>query len=115
MEFYLYGAMEAARAVLPTMLAKGSGTLLVTTGAGSVYPVPYFGNVTAGAAALRNWALNLGGVVAEKGVNVAHMAIGVWIGDTSPNGMPHLPARQISQRYWEVYSKGENGEFVIQG
>lgn len=114
-EFYLYGAMEAARAVLPSMVDKGAGTLLVTTGAGSVYPVPYFGNVTAAAAGLRNWALNLGGVVADKGVNVVHMAIGVWIGDSSPNGMPNLPAHQIAQRYWDVYSKGEKGELVIQG
>ncbi|SHN39284.1 SDR family NAD(P)-dependent oxidoreductase [Cryptosporangium aurantiacum] len=53
LEYYLYGAVTAAKAVLPAMLAAGAGTLLFTTGAGSVTPIPPMGNVNAAAAALR--------------------------------------------------------------
>jgi hypothetical protein len=41
------------------MREAGTGTLLYTTGAGSVNPVPEIGNVNVAAAALRNWVLNL--------------------------------------------------------
>lgn len=113
-EFYLYGGMAAAEAVLPTMLETGAGTLLFTTGGGSLQPVPYFGNVTAAMAALRNWALNLGSVVSSGGVHVAHVAIGVWIGDTAPEGMPSMPASEIAARYWELYKTRSTHELVVQ-
>lgn len=48
-EFSLYGAVTATRAVLPRCEA-GAGTLLFTTGAGSINPVPMLGNVNAAAA-----------------------------------------------------------------
>ena len=44
-----YGAITATRAVLPAMLAAGTGTLLYTTGGSSVTPAPVF--VSAGMAA----------------------------------------------------------------
>ena len=58
-EFQLYGAINATKAVLPAMREAGAGTLLYTTGAGSVDPVPMVANVNAAAAALRNWVINL--------------------------------------------------------
>ena len=113
-EFYLYGGMAAAEAVLPTMLEAGAGTLVFTTGGGSLQPVPYFGNVTAEMAALRNWALNLGSVVSSNGIHVAHVAIGVWIGDTAPEGMPGMPASEIAARYWELHTTRSTHELVVQ-
>lgn len=58
-EYNFYGALEAARAVLPAMREAGAGTLLFTTGGGSVDPIPMLGNVNAAAAALRDWVINL--------------------------------------------------------
>ncbi|MEV5955771.1 SDR family NAD(P)-dependent oxidoreductase [Streptomyces sp. NPDC051987] len=58
-EYNLYGAITAAQAVLPAMREAGAGSLLFTTGGGSVDPVPMLGNVNAAAAALRNWVINL--------------------------------------------------------
>ncbi|MGL3198477.1 MULTISPECIES: SDR family NAD(P)-dependent oxidoreductase [Curtobacterium] len=116
-EYSLYGAMAATATVLPAMLEAGAGTIIVTTGAGSVYPVPMFGNVTAGGAALRNWALNLGTALEadESGVHVAHVAIGVWITDQAPEGVPSLTAEQIAPRYWDLVTKHDDHEVVIQG
>ena len=39
-DFYVYGALNVAQQVLPGMLAAGTGTLIFTTGGGSVTPVP---------------------------------------------------------------------------
>lgn len=116
-EYSLYGAMAATAAVLPAMLESGSGTIIVTTGAGSTYPVPMFGNVTAGGAALRNWALNLGTALDadESGVHVGHVAIGVWITDQAPEGVASLTADEIAPRYWDLVTKRDVHEVVITG
>ena len=114
MEFYVYGAMTAAAAVLPAMLDAGRGTLLFTTGGGSIRPVPYFGNVTAAMAAFRNWALNLGSAVSTSGVHVAHIAIDVWIGDEAPEGKDSMPARDIAPLYWELHTNRTEHELVVQ-
>ncbi|MCI2423401.1 SDR family oxidoreductase, partial [Saccharopolyspora sp. K220] len=42
-EYTFYGAVTAAHAVLPAMREAGAGTLLVTTGGGSVDPIPMLG------------------------------------------------------------------------
>ncbi len=99
------------------MLEAGAGTIIVTTGAGTVYPVPIFGNVTAGGAALRNWALNLGTALEadESGVHIAHVAIGVRITDQAPEGVSSLTAEQIAPRYWGIVTKHADHEVVIQG
>lgn len=113
-EYYLYGAMTAAEVVLPEMLAAGAGTLLFTTGAGSLYPVARYGNVTAGGAALRNWALNLGEALSGTGVHVAHVAIALMIADEAPaSGYDFLPPSDIAPRYWELHRTRAVHELVV--
>lgn len=105
-DFYVGGALTAVAAVLPDMIGAGKGTLLITTGAGSVSPLPMMGNVNAAAAALRNWTLNLHQVVAEKGVYAAHVAIGVWMGS---GGTYDAPAT-VAQNYWDLYIARDQAE-----
>lgn len=113
-EYYLYGAMAATEEVLPALLEAGAGTLLFTTGAGSMYPVAQYGNVTAGGAALRNWSLNLGQALAGSGVHVAHIAIALMIADEAPaSGMDFLPARDIAPLYWDVHHSRAVHELVV--
>lgn len=114
-EYYLYGAMTAAEVVLPELLAAGAGTLLFTTGAGSLYPVAQYGNVTAGGAALRNWALNLGQALSGTGVHVAHIAIALMIAEQAPApGLDFLPARDIAPLYWDMHHTRAVHELVVQ-
>jgi NAD(P)-dependent dehydrogenase (short-subunit alcohol dehydrogenase family) len=111
----LYGAIAATRAVLPAMRSAGAGTLLYTTGAGSVSPIPMFGNINAAAAALRNWAINLHGELTGTGIQAAHVAIGVWIGDHGPQGAPTATADQIAPVYWDLHVHREQAESVFTG
>jgi len=102
-----YGAITATRAVLPAMLAAGTGSLLYTTGASSVTPAPVF--VTAGmaGAALRKWALTLNGTLAGTGVYAGHVAIGTWIAGTpgAPDGTPLAQPDDIARLYWDLHTR----------
>jgi NADP-dependent 3-hydroxy acid dehydrogenase YdfG len=87
-----YGAITATRAVLPAMLAAGTGTVLYTTGASAVTPTPWAASIGAAGAALRNWALNLNGALA-----VSHSAHGSWAPPAYPR-MRHRGNRTTSLR-----------------
>jgi NAD(P)-dependent dehydrogenase (short-subunit alcohol dehydrogenase family) len=107
-EFYLYGAVTAVRQVLPEMLARGTGTLLFTTGASSLLPVPPFGNIGIAGGALRNWVLNLNVALAEKGIYAAHIPLATWIGKGGPETQPDT----IAELYWKLYTKRAEPEHL---
>jgi NAD(P)-dependent dehydrogenase (short-subunit alcohol dehydrogenase family) len=115
LEYNLYGAVTAARAVLPAMREAGAGTLLFTTGGGSVNPNPMLGNVNAAAAALRNWVLNLHNELTGTSVYAAHVAISTWIGDNAPEGFPSATPEQIAPLYWDLYEGRDQVEYVFSG
>ena len=105
-DFYLGGALTAVGAVLPDMIAAGEGTVLVTTGGGSISPMPFLGNVNIAAAGLRNWTLNLHNSLAEKGVYVAHVGITALIGAGHPDAEPDV----IAQAYVKLYDERHAAE-----
>ncbi|MGW0202432.1 SDR family NAD(P)-dependent oxidoreductase [Nonomuraea sp. NPDC003201] len=113
MDFLLYGAIAATRAVLPAMREADAGTLLYTNGGGSVDPNPMLGNVNAAQAALRNWVLNLHKELAGTGVQAAHVAIGVWIGTDGPPGAPTASAEDIAPLYWDLHTRRDEVERVF--
>ncbi|MFI7640647.1 SDR family NAD(P)-dependent oxidoreductase [Nonomuraea sp. NPDC049400] len=104
MEFQLYGAIAATKAVLPAMRESGAGTLLYTTGAGSIDPVPQVGNVNAAAAALRNWAINLHKELTGTGIQAAHVGIDVSIGLSVIPDFPTAQPEEIAPVYWELHT-----------
>jgi NADP-dependent 3-hydroxy acid dehydrogenase YdfG len=110
-----YGAIAATRAVLPAMLAAGTGTLLYTTGASSVTPAPVFVSAGMAGAALRKWALTLNGALADRGVYAAHVAIGTWIAGTpgAPEGAPVKEPDDIARLYWDLHTSREPAEQLI--
>ncbi|WP_318216474.1 hypothetical protein [Streptomyces sp. SCL15-6] len=97
------------------MREAGAGTLLFTTGGGSVDPIPMLGNVNAAAAALRNWVINLNKELAGSGVYAGHVAIGVWIGDGGPEGIPSATPEQIAPLHWELHEARDRAEAVFTG
>ena len=105
-EYYLYGAVTAAAQVLPGMRETGAGTLLFTTGGGSINPNPAMGNINAASAALRNWVLNLHQVLDGTGVYAAHVAISAWIGSGPPEAEPDA----IAATYWDLYRSRDRAE-----
>ncbi|KQX75067.1 SDR family oxidoreductase [Aeromicrobium sp. Root472D3] len=108
LEFYLYSAIAAVREVLPEMLERRSGTLLFTTGGGSISPIPMMGNINAASAALRNWAVNLNGALAGSGVHAAYVAINLLI-DSGPE---EASAAAIAPLYWTAYEARDTAEYL---
>ncbi|MGW3725034.1 SDR family NAD(P)-dependent oxidoreductase [Streptomyces sp. NPDC000851] len=114
-EYTLYAAVTAARAVLPAMREAGAGTLLFTTGGGSVHPNPMMGNVNAAGGALRNWVLNLHNELSESGIYAAHIAINTWLGEGGPEGIPAAAPEQVAPLYWDLYERRDQAEAVFNG
>ncbi|MEU5599989.1 SDR family NAD(P)-dependent oxidoreductase [Streptomyces sp. NPDC020298] len=116
MNFQLYGAITATQAVLPAMREAGTGTLLYTTGAGSIWPDPRVANVNAAAAALRNWAMNLHKELADAGTGIqaAHVGIDSSIGVSVIPGIEAAKPEQITPLYWELHTaKRDEAELVF--
>jgi NAD(P)-dependent dehydrogenase (short-subunit alcohol dehydrogenase family) len=110
-DFNVHGAFAAVQAVLPDMLARRAGTILFTTGASSVHPHlgnEMFANFAVAGAALRAYAHALHAALAPSGVQVAHVAIGAWIGQ-QPGATPEA----IVPLYWELYSQRDQVERVF--
>jgi NADP-dependent 3-hydroxy acid dehydrogenase YdfG len=105
-EYYVYGGVTAAQAVLPGMLERGSGTLLFTTGASSLLVFPQMGNIGIGSAGLRNYVLALNAALADKGVYAAHVPLATWIGSGGPETQPDT----IAEIYWELYTSRDQAE-----
>ncbi|MFF5138471.1 SDR family NAD(P)-dependent oxidoreductase [Streptomyces sp. NPDC013157] len=115
-EFQLYGAIAATKAVLPAMREAGTGTLLYTTGAGSLDPLPVVGNVNAAAAALRNWAVNLHKELDGTGIQAAHIGIDVSIAVSLIPGQPVIQPEDISPVYWDLHTtRRDQAELVFKG
>jgi NADP-dependent 3-hydroxy acid dehydrogenase YdfG len=109
LDYYLYGALTAARQVLPGMVERGSGTLLFTTGGSSVDPLaapPEFATTAIAGAALRAWVLALHQALAGTGVYAAHVPISAWIG----SGGPDTQADTIALRYWDLHTQRDGAE-----
>lgn len=100
-DYYLRGANAAMNAVLPDMLARGSGTILFTTGVSSAYPElshAAFANFGLISADLRNWARSLHTSLASKGVQVGYVTIGAYLGRHS-----RATPEAIAPLYWELH------------
>ncbi|WP_329370946.1 SDR family NAD(P)-dependent oxidoreductase [Streptomyces sp. NBC_01483] len=115
-EFQLYGAIAATKAVLPAMREAGTGTLLYTTSARSITPQPPTADTDAAMAALRNWALNLHKELDGTGIQAAHIGIDATIGAPTFYGQPCATADQISPVHWELHTtKRDHAEQIFKG
>ncbi|OWV01489.1 short-chain dehydrogenase [Micromonospora wenchangensis] len=87
------GALTAVGHVLPAMLDRGDGALLLTTGASSVVPMPVLGNVGVAMAGLRHWALSVAPELASRGVYVGTVTVATAVGGGDPAGEPDAIGR----------------------
>ena len=104
-------AISAADEVLPDMLARRTGTIILTTRA----PAPSMalrgaravGDAVAAASA-RAWARALHARVASIGVQVAHVVI-----DDRPGSAPGVTPEAIAPLYWELHTRRDQVEKVV--
>jgi NADP-dependent 3-hydroxy acid dehydrogenase YdfG len=100
LEFSVLGAVAAATAVIGPMLERGSGTILFTTGGAAVNPYPLRAGVGISFAGEVAYARMLHDEVKDRGVHVAHTAIG---GRIAP-GSDHEPD-DVAEVLWQQHDK----------
>ncbi|MEU3244266.1 MULTISPECIES: SDR family NAD(P)-dependent oxidoreductase [unclassified Streptomyces] len=116
MGMQLYGAIAATKVVLPAMRAAKTGTLLYTTGMGTDrLATPAAADVSAAAAALRNWVLGLHQELTGTGVYAGHVALDVNIGQSTFYGQPRATPDQISPIYWDLHTERDTAERIFTG
>jgi len=98
LEFSVLGAVAAATAVIDGMLERGSGTILYTTGGAAIAPHPQRAGVGISFAGEVAYARMLHDEVRDKGIHVAHTAIG---GSIAPGG-DHEP-EDVAEILWQQH------------
>jgi short-subunit dehydrogenase len=101
-------ALHSANLVLPEQIAKGSGAILFTGGGFALYPMAEYTCVSVDKAALRALTFALSQEVKEKGVYVGIVTI---MGSIAPG--THYDPADIAEKYWELYEKQEDIEYVF--
>jgi NADP-dependent 3-hydroxy acid dehydrogenase YdfG len=101
LEFSVLGAVAAATTVLGPMLDRGTGTILFTTGGAAINPYPLRAGVGISFAAEVAYARMLHDELADRGIHVAHTAIGGRIApgeDHEPDDVAELLWRHHTER-----------------
>jgi NADP-dependent 3-hydroxy acid dehydrogenase YdfG len=111
LDLYLLGGVAAVQHVLPGMLERDTGTVLVTSGAGSGPIIaPHVANVQIATGGMRNWILNLHAALSGTGVYAAHVAIAAYIGQGGHDSQP----RTLADAYWRLHTERAEAELLVQ-
>lgn len=102
------GALHAANLVLPGQLKKGSGAIIFTGGGLALNPMAEYTCISIDKAALRALAFALSQEVRPQGIFVGVVTI---MGNIAPN--THYDPAAIAAKYWELYEKQEEVEYVF--
>ena len=122
---YLYTPVELIRTVLPAMLERGDGAILVGHGAAAVHPIPFRSGVGPAMAAARNYLGSLHGELADRGVYVGTLTVAAMIIGSAghrfltsskaetgidPAGIPTVNPADLADLLWEMSTKRDRFE-----
>ncbi len=121
LDSYVLGPITAVQAVLPGMLERGDGALLITGALSGTLPIPSHANTGIALAGLKNYVYVLNAGLAEKGIYAGTITVaGLVIGSGSDPG-PDNPTTsrfrvdpdQIADLYFDMaLSRNRVEEFV---
>jgi NAD(P)-dependent dehydrogenase (short-subunit alcohol dehydrogenase family) len=92
------GAMVAAQAAAPNMIARGSGTILFTGGGFGVHPHPDFVSLSIGKAGIRALTHAIFDPFQQKGVHVATVTVAGLV-------MNRKDADAVAEQFWQLHSQ----------
>jgi NAD(P)-dependent dehydrogenase (short-subunit alcohol dehydrogenase family) len=92
------GAMVAAQAAAPHMIARGSGSILFTGGGFSLQPHPDFLSLSIGKAGIRALTQGIFGPFREKGVHVATVTVAGLVTNSKD-------ANAVAEQFWQLHSQ----------
>jgi short-subunit dehydrogenase len=94
------GALTAAQAVAPGMIARGSGTILFTGGGMALKPFKDYASLAIGKAGIRNLAFSLAQELNPKGIHVATVTVA---GTVRPNSS--FAPDTIAKHFWRLHAQ----------
>lgn len=103
------GALIATQAVLPTMKAQGTGTILLTGGGFSMYPSPDFASLSIGKAGIRSLAKMLAEALKPNGIRVGTITV---CGTVNSDDLKYNP-NSIAENYWDFYINPKSSSEII--
>ena len=92
------GAMVAAQAAGPKMIARGSGSILFTGGGFGLHPHPDFLSLSIGKAGIRALAHGIFAPFQEQGVHVATVTVAGLV-------MNAKDANAVAEQFWQLHSQ----------
>jgi short-subunit dehydrogenase len=103
------GAIVCANEVLPDMLARKSGTILITTSGSGVEPIKTLTPVGMSMAAARNYAHCLHDELKGKGVYAATVILSLLIAEGDKYGDPDV----VAGHYWDAHVRRDQPEVNV--
>jgi len=92
------GAMVAVQAAARNMIARGSGSILLTGGGFGLQPHPDFLSLSIGKAGIRALAQGIFEPFREKGVHVATVTVAGLV-------MNSKDANAVAEQFWQLHSQ----------
>lgn len=126
-ELKVYSPIAMTRALLPAMIARGSGTLLYSSGASEQVLQPYLANVGLALGAQRAYVRQLAAELDGTGVYAGLLAIGSLIEGSAaqrivdanpeliPPGLvlPRIDGATLGAHYWRMHTERDTAEVEV--
>ncbi|GAA2606191.1 SDR family NAD(P)-dependent oxidoreductase [Paractinoplanes durhamensis] len=124
---YLLTPVAIVREVLPEMLARGDGGILIGQGISAVRPMPNLSGLGPAMAAARNYVLSLHGEIAAQGVYAGVLHIAAMIRGSAGHRLatsgelsvgvdfskvPTVEPADLAETMWTMLTKRDRGEDV---
>ncbi|MCZ7463326.1 SDR family NAD(P)-dependent oxidoreductase [Rhizobium rhizogenes] len=121
-----FAPVEVVRAVLPGMLARGDGAIVIADGLSAVTPMPGLSGPGPAFAATRNYILGLHDEIRDRGVFAGMLHIGAMIDNSTglraavANGLPVGDGRfptidpdTLAQEIWSLTTERTHAEAIL--
>jgi NAD(P)-dependent dehydrogenase (short-subunit alcohol dehydrogenase family) len=105
------GAVACARQVLPGMIERKRGALLITTSGSGYFPIEILTPIGMAMAATRQYALCLNQALSGSGVFAGTVCIAIVIRKGDPQADPD----NIAEHYWDLYERRDRAEVILAG
>ncbi|MCM4082278.1 SDR family NAD(P)-dependent oxidoreductase [Paractinoplanes hotanensis] len=128
LDLFLLTPIEIVRAVLPELLERGDGAILLGQGVSATHPMPGLSGLGPAMAAARNYLQSLHSEVEDRGVyvgavHVAAMVLGSAGHTAMTDGelasgidvsqIPQIDPADIAEALWDIYAKRDRFEVQV--